>query len=135
MELRLHRCALSPTTDYRLPTTDSRLPTTDSRLQITHRINRRAVDPDLEMHVGAEAVAGAADGADHLALADVLADVDADRSLVAVTGRDAAAVLDAGVVPVAADPSGDRHGPAGGCADRRACRSRDVDARVEAPPA
>ena len=37
-------------------------------LEVAHRIDGGAVDPDLEVEVVAEAVAGAADVADHVAL-------------------------------------------------------------------
>ena len=39
-------------------------------LEVAHRIDGGAVDPDLEVEVVAEAAAGAADVADHVALAD-----------------------------------------------------------------
>ena len=84
---------------------------------------------------GAEAVARAARVADDLALRDALADGDADARLVAVTGRQPAAVADAGVVAVAADPAGDQDAAGLGGVDRRARRHRDVDARVQAAPA
>lgn len=48
-------------------------------LQVAHRIDGLPVDPDLEVHVRPEAVAGAAGRADHLALANVLADAHANR--------------------------------------------------------
>src|SRR3954452_24634150 len=78
-------------------------------LQVAHGVDRRAVDARLEVHVRAEAVARAARRADDLALRDALADGDADARLVPVTGRQAAAVADAGVVAVAADPARDEH--------------------------
>ena len=56
-------------------------------------------------------------------------DADADRGLVPVAGGDPAAVLDAGVVAVAADPAGDRDAcrrpPRGSaCRSARRCRRR-----------
>src|SRR6185436_12840595 len=78
-------------------------------LEVAHRVDGRAVDARLEVHVRAEAVARAARVADDLALRDALADRDADARLVAVTRRQPAAVADAGVVAVAADPAGDQH--------------------------
>src|SRR4051794_27971970 len=78
-------------------------------LEIARRIHRRAVDARLEMHVRAEAVAGAAAGADHLALADARPHGGPDARLVAVARGQRAGVLDAGVVAVAADPARDRH--------------------------
>src|SRR5690348_18492920 len=77
-------------------------------LQVAHRVDGRAVDPRLEVHVGAEAVARAAAGADDLALADALPHGDADARLVAVARRQLPGVLDARVVAVAVDPAGDR---------------------------
>src|SRR5690606_31557569 len=99
------------------------------------RVHGTAVDADLEVQVRPGRVAGVAGVADHLALRDVLADRHADRRLVAVARRQAAAVVDAGVVPVAADPPGDRDRPGVGGAQRRAVGQRDVDAGVQTPPA
>src|SRR5919112_4245958 len=76
-------------------------------LEVAHGVHGRAVDARLEVHVRAEAVARTARGADDLALGDALADGDPDARLVPVTRREAAAVADAGVVAVAADPAGD----------------------------
>src|SRR2546425_10196612 len=52
-----------------------------------------------------------------------------------VAGRDAATVVDAGVIAVAANPAGDRDRAAPGGADRRAGRDPDIDARVQVAPA
>ena len=41
--------------------------------EVSQRVYRRAADPQLEVEVGTGAVAGAADGADLLALAHCLA--------------------------------------------------------------
>ena len=71
-------------------------------LQISERVDGRAVDPDLEVEVVAEAAAGAADVADHVALRDRRADAGRVARLVRVAGREPAAVVDAGVVAVAA---------------------------------
>ena len=63
-----------------------------------HRIDEAAVDADLVMHVRAGRQAGRADEADHLALAHVLAFVDAARegAHVAIGGLVAVGVADAG---------------------------------------
>ena len=106
-----------------------------TRLEIPHGIDRIAADPDLEVQVRAGRVARVARVADDLALADALADRDRDPRLVAVARGDAAAVVDAGVVAVAAGPAGDRDGAAVGGADRGALRDGDVDAGVQAAPA
>src|SRR6185503_10775598 len=79
-----------------------------TELEITHRVHGRAADANLEVHVRPEAVARAANGADYLTLRHRLAHVHADRGLVSVAGGDPAAVLDAGVVAVAAHPPSDR---------------------------
>ena len=104
-------------------------------LQVAHRVDRCPVDAHLEVDMWAETVAGAVGRPDHLTLADGLTDAHTDRRLVCVAGRYAAAVLDARVVPITPDLSGDRD-PAGRCcADRRAARHRDVDAGMKpAPP-
>ncbi len=89
------------------------------------------------MEVVAEAAAGAADQSDHVALRD-RARGDQELRLVGVTAREPAAVVDAGVVAVAAarglgldqDDVAVLDG-----ADRGARRRRDVDAGVEAAPA
>src|SRR5690348_16932577 len=47
--------------------------------EIPHRVDRLAVDPDLEVEVWAEAEPRAVADPDHLALADMLADGDGDR--------------------------------------------------------
>ena len=106
-----------------------------ARLEVPHRVDRIAADPDLEVQVRAGRVARVAGVADDLALADALADRDRDPRLVAVARGDAAAVVDAGVVAVAAGPAGDRDGAAVGGAQRRALRDGDVDAGVEPAPA
>src|SRR4051794_24644586 len=104
-------------------------------LQVPGGVDRRAVDAGLEVHVRTEAVARAAAGADDLALADALPHRHADARLVAVAGGQAAGVLDAGVVAVAADPAGD--GDAAGLrgVDGRAGRHGDVNTRVQTAPA
>ena|SRR5436305_11882734 len=79
-------------------------------LQIGERIRRLPIDPDLEVEVRAEAVARAVAQADDLRLTDGLAHRDQDPLLVPVTGGEAAAVVDAGVVPVAPDRAGDADG-------------------------
>src|SRR5436190_16195755 len=90
------------------------------------------------MHVRPEAVPGAVAVADHLALADALARGHREGLLVGVTGREPAAVVDAGVVAVAAARClglGERDGPRGGRPDRRAGGYGDVDAFVHLAPA
>src|SRR4051794_19063945 len=82
----------------------------------------------------AEAKAGAVADADHLPLADLLADRDGDRLLVGVAGGDPATVVEAGVVAVARLRTRDRDGAGGGGLDRRAARDADVDAGVTALP-
>src|SRR4051812_29653813 len=105
------------------------------RLEIAHGVDRRPVDPRLEVDVRSEAVPRAARGADDLPLGHALADGDPDARLVAVARGERAAVVDAGVVAVAADPAGDDHAAALGRVDRGARRHRDVDAGVQAAPA
>src|SRR5262245_333202 len=73
--------------------------------EVPQRIHGRAVDPDLEVQVWAEAVPRAAHVADHVALAYALAAADRDRRLVAVGGRDPAPVVDRDEVAVAAHPA------------------------------
>src|SRR6476469_2728318 len=70
-------------------------------LQVAEGIGWCAVDPDLEVEVIAEAVAGAADVADHVSLRDAPRG-DRERGLVGVTGLQAAAVVQAAEVAVAA---------------------------------
>src|SRR5947208_1737625 len=89
------------------------------------------------MQVRAEAEAGAVRVADDLALAHVLALADREALLVRVAGREAAAVVDARVVPVAAARRlglREHHRPGGGGVDRRPTRDPDVDARMAALP-
>src|SRR5205807_5328074 len=80
-------------------------------LQIPKRIDGRAVDPNLEMQMRAEAVPRAPDVADHLALRDAAA-TDGERRLVRVRRRETAAVVDDREVPVAAHPAGEDDGTA-----------------------
>src|SRR4051794_24887210 len=56
------------------------------RLQVPHRVHRTAVDAGLEVDVRAEAMARATRGGDDLPGPDVLADGDAERRVVPVTG-------------------------------------------------
>src|SRR5689334_15239226 len=106
-----------------------------ARLEVAERVDRVAADPDLEVQVRAEAVAGAPDVADRLALRDLLAAADGDRRLVAVGGRQAAAVVDDHEVPVPALPAAVDDRPGGGGVDGRAVADADVDALVHAAPA
>src|SRR5687767_3236513 len=68
-------------------------------LEVAHGIDRRPVHAHLEVEVVAEAVAGAADRADHLTLAHRAA-ADAEAAEVGVAGGDGAAVLYADEVAV-----------------------------------
>src|SRR5919197_1665118 len=84
--------------------------------------------------MGPEAVAGAVAVADHLALAHVLALGDGEAPLVRVAGREATAVVDACVVPVAAAGRlglGEEEGAGGRRVERRPGGARDVDPGVE----
>src|SRR5262249_59741340 len=83
----------------------------------------------------AEAVPGAADVPDRLALLDVLAAGDGDRRLMAVRGREVAAVVDDDEVAVARLPAAVDDRAGGGGRDRRAHRHADVDPLVETAPA
>src|SRR5262245_31231382 len=103
-------------------------------LEVAERVDRRAVDADLEMQVRPEAVARAADVAEHLALRDGAA-ADRDARLVGVAGREPTAVVDDHEVPVAAHPAGEDHGPARRRVNRRPVADADVDPRVHAAPA
>src|SRR5262249_62244457 len=87
------------------------------------------------MEVRAEAVAGAAHIADHLSLRHRCALGDGVGRLARVAGREAAAEIDARVVPVAADPTGEDDGSGLGSVDRSAARDRNVDPGVQASPA
>ena len=69
------------------------------------------------------------------ALRDLLADGDGDPRLVAVGGREAAAVVDHDEVAVAAEPAGVDHGAGRGRGDRRAVRGTEVDPLVHPAPA
>src|SRR5215207_9453786 len=101
-------CSSSPRTSICFSTTREGSPSGSA--QVVERVGHRAADANLEVQVGAEGEAGVADEADDLPLHDVLADADVDRGLVRVAGGDAAAVVDAGVVAVAAVRSGEDHG-------------------------
>src|SRR6185436_17416776 len=76
--------------------------------QVVQRVHNGPVNARFEMQMGSGAEAGGADGADHLPLADVLADGHADARLMPVAGGQRRGVLDARVVAVAADPARDR---------------------------
>src|SRR5262245_20294079 len=83
----------------------------------------------------AEAVAGAVADPDDLSLGDLLADRDQDLLLVGVASGQAAAVVNAGVVAVAALVAGDLDAARGGCTDRSARGHGDVDSLVHPAPA
>src|SRR4029450_13613124 len=94
----------------------------------------RALHPPPEVEVRPEAVAGAAPIADRLALRDDLADGDGDARLVAVGGRDPAAVVDRDEVSVAGHPARVDDTPRGCRPDRGAVADPHVDALVHPPP-
>ena len=104
-------------------------------LEVAHRVDRRPVDARLEVQVVAEAVAGAAHVADDLALLHAGAVGGGEARLVRVAARQAAGVLDAGVVAVAAHPAHQHHAARVGGADRGARAHGDVHAGVQAAPA
>src|SRR5262249_39119701 len=104
-------------------------------LQVPERVDGRAVDPHLEVQVRAEAVPGAADVPDHVALVHVLAAGDGDRALGAICGREVAAVVDHRQVavtrlPAAVDDRAARRG-----VNRRPIAHADVDSLVHPAPA
>src|SRR5918996_149109 len=112
----------------------ARLPVPRVGLKVTERVCRRAVDADLEVEVVAEAVPGAADVADHLALADA-AGGQREARLVRVAGGDACTVVDAGVVPVAAVGRRERDRARLRGTDRGSRWNRNVDPGVQPAPA
>src|SRR5689334_14833943 len=81
--------------------------------------------------------AGRADPADHLPRADRLTGPDQDQRLVPVAGAQPLpvelAVVDAGVVAVAAVPAGARDPAAGGGDDRGTRSGPEVDAGMQLP--
>src|SRR3954452_21226579 len=86
--------------------------------EVVQRVDRDAVDARLEVQVVPEAVAGAPDVADDLALGDARAHGGREARLVRVAGGEPAArVLDARVVAVAVDPAQDHDAPGRGGAD------------------
>jgi hypothetical protein len=102
-------------------------------LKITQWVGHLTVYTNLEVDVRPKAVPGAAAVADHLALIDLLSGADGEGRLVGVTGGQTPAVVDSGVVPVAAAFGlrlGEGDGAREGGADRRAFRHGDVDPRV-----
>src|SRR4051812_47871527 len=105
--------------------------------KVVQRVRDRSVDAHLEVQVRTEAAPGAARQADDLALADTLAQRDAERGLVGVAGGHRAGVLDAGEVAIA---TGGRFGlqqgdaPGRGGADRGAGGHADVDAGMAGLP-
>src|SRR5947207_5861217 len=87
------------------------------------------------MEVRAEAVAGAADVADRLALGDDLADRDGNPGLMAVRGRDPAAMVDCDEVAVAGHPARVDDAPRRCGMDGRSVADADVDPFVHPAPA
>src|SRR4051812_868851 len=110
-------------------------PNTGTALQVPEGVDGRAVDADLEVQVVAETAAGAARIADHLALCDLIADAGRVAGLVCVAGGEPAAVVDAGVVAVAAGRRREDRRSRPRRADRRSGGHRDVDALVHPSPA
>src|SRR5262249_12074448 len=103
-------------------------------LKVTHRVSDFAEYTNLEMEVGAEAIPRAAGIPDYLSLTNRLARGDGETRLVRVAGGETPAVVDAGVVAVAAARGlglGESGGPAQGRMDRRSFRDGDIDPRVE----
>src|SRR5439155_4662751 len=98
--------------------------------EVSQRIHGGSVDAHLEVEVRAEAMAGAADVADHLALRHMRAAADREAGLVGIRGREAVAVVDDDDVSVALLPAGDDHRSGRGRVDRRAGGGADVDALV-----
>src|ERR671924_2413556 len=103
-------------------------------LQISEWVHGRAVHPDLEVNVRAEAVPGAPDVTDHLALRDGPA-ADREARLVSVRGREPAAVVDDDQVPIPAHPARIDDAPCSSGVDGRAVAGSDVDPLVHPAPA
>src|SRR5919109_963392 len=103
-------------------------------LQISEWVHGRAVHPDLEVNVRAEAVPGAPDVTDHLSLRDGPA-AHREARLVSVRGREPAAVVDDDEVPVPAHPAGVDDGSGSGRVNGRAVTGRDVNPLVHPAPA
>ena len=99
------------------------------RLHEGDRVDRAAVDPDFIVQVAAGRTAGRAHLADQLAARHALAGGDDDRRQVAVTGFDAAAMIDLDEIAVAAAvEAGGRDDAVGGRIDRRSERTGKIDA-------
>src|SRR5205814_576300 len=114
--------------DYELQRGNDRLENlVTAGLQISEWIYGISVDPDLEVEMGAEAVARAADVADHLALGNLRSCRDRIGGLMRVAGRKATAVVDAGVVPVPPGPPGQDDGAGSRRMNRGPVRHADVD--------
>src|SRR5215204_9339 len=124
---------LKPGTASRRRRLPSRRP--DDLWKVPEWVRRRSVDADLEVQVVAEAASGAADVTDHLALAYRVADAGRVAGLVRVARREAAAVIDAGVVAVPAGVGGEDRAARLRGANRRPARDPDVDALVHPSPA
>src|SRR5919197_1609598 len=101
----------------------------------TSRRDGLGVDAHLEVEVRAEAVAGAADVADHLALRDRRSVPDRERRLVPVGGREPLAVVDHRQVAVPRHPTRIDDRARRGRMDRSAVWDADVDPLVHAAPA
>src|SRR5437016_3796979 len=85
------------------------------------------VDPDLIVHVGAGAAAGAAEKADLLMLGDPLPDRDDVAVKMGVKGGDAVSVIDLDHLAVVAVIPGVGHGPRRGGVNRRHVGRRQID--------
>src|SRR5438874_10131238 len=90
------------------------------------------VDPDLVVHVGAGAAAGAAEKADLLMLGDPLPDRNDVAVKMGVKGGDAVSVIDLDHLAVVAVIAGVGHGPCRGGMNRGHVRRRQVDRGVKA---
>src|SRR4051794_16650880 len=99
-------------------------------LEVREWIHRAAVHAHLEVQVGAEAVAGAADVPDHLSLRHERAAGDGDRRLMTVAGGEAVAVVNECEVAVTTGPAGEDDGAARGRVDRRPRRDADIEPRM-----
>src|SRR5687767_14337223 len=100
--------------------------------QVGKRVDWAAGDAQLEVQMIAEAVAGAADVADEVALGqDAARWCGAETRLVGVAGGDPPAVVEAGVVAVAADPALGSDPAGGGGVDRGSRWDCDIDPGVQ----
>src|SRR5579862_7818476 len=104
--MRLRRSIMRPL--YHIHVT-ARRPPRGQRREVEERVARHVVLADLEMEVRARRLSRAADDADHVALADLVARTPAVLAIVRVDGRVAFVVRDDDQVPVAAQPVAVEH--------------------------